>query len=415
MKTFSLDNAILRLDTHLFTIRQACEGVQILGGIGSGKTSGSGAALARGYLTAGFGGLVLCAKKDELATWQQYARETGREDSLLVFDTSGDWVFPFLQYEIEREGEGAGYTENIVRLFISVHEAISRSKQGGGDPFWTSAMQQLIRNAVDLAMIATGSVSVPLLYDIVRTAPQNEEEKSNQEWQNKSTCCQLLVQGNTRDLDKWVVDQSPEVLEVIEKEKPNLAKAIEAMRARQKKPGESPEINHGVKAAIMILVMIGAMGACRQETTKTKEAYEKAIVGRWRVDANFVETGLSEYMKRFDSIAETNPNKEAIPMIKELLRESQKEWVADLNDYWMEFQADGTTRFVQSEDKKEQAGKYTFSPGLDSLYILNENGKKRNLFGIERLSKDELILRWPMGVTATDSVEYLQYKMIRND
>jgi hypothetical protein len=56
----------------------------------------------QGLPKAGFGGLVLCAKKDELATWQAYAKETNREDSLLVFDTSGNWVFPFLQYEIER-------------------------------------------------------------------------------------------------------------------------------------------------------------------------------------------------------------------------------------------------------------------------------------------------------------------------
>lgn len=32
------------------------------GSIGSGKTSGSGQALALAYLRAGFGGLVLCAK-----------------------------------------------------------------------------------------------------------------------------------------------------------------------------------------------------------------------------------------------------------------------------------------------------------------------------------------------------------------
>lgn len=202
--TFNLDAPLYHFNgEHAFTTRQACEGVQILGGIGSGKTSGSGAALARAYLRAGFGGLVLCAKKDELETWQRYARETGREDSLLIFDNSGEWVFPFLQYEIEREGEGAGYTENIVRLFMTVHEAISRRTGGGGDPYWTSAMQQLIRNAVDLALIATGSVSVPVLYDIVRTAPQSMEERFSEQWQDESYCCQLLLQGNSQNLDKW--------------------------------------------------------------------------------------------------------------------------------------------------------------------------------------------------------------------
>jgi hypothetical protein len=141
---FSLDTVLYHFNgNEPFTIRDACEGVQIFGGIGSGKTSGSGAALARSFLRAGFGGLVLCAKKDEMDTWLEYARQTGREKSILIFDTSGKFTFPFLQYEIEREGEGAGYTENLVRLFTTVYEAISRGDSGGGsDPYWTRAMQR---------------------------------------------------------------------------------------------------------------------------------------------------------------------------------------------------------------------------------------------------------------------------------
>ncbi|MGY3213943.1 hypothetical protein ACVW2L_002996 [Mucilaginibacter sp. HD30] len=48
---FPLDRAIYSFnDEEPFTIGNACEGVQIFGGIGSGKTSGSGEALARAYL-----------------------------------------------------------------------------------------------------------------------------------------------------------------------------------------------------------------------------------------------------------------------------------------------------------------------------------------------------------------------------
>ncbi len=58
-----------------WTIRDACEGVQIFGAIGSGKTSGSGAAIAKAFLQAGFGGLVLCAKPEERLLWERYARD----------------------------------------------------------------------------------------------------------------------------------------------------------------------------------------------------------------------------------------------------------------------------------------------------------------------------------------------------
>lgn len=202
---FDLDRVLYRFNgTEDFTIRHACEGVQIFGGIGSGKTSGSGAALAKSFLRAGFGGLVLCAKKDELATWLKYAEETGRTDSVLVFDATGAWCFPFLQYEVNREGEGAGYTENLVRLFTTVHEAMERGKGGNGsDPYWLRAMQQLMRNAIDLCMIARGEVSVPLLYEVISSAPHDLEERDSEEWRQKSLCWQLLNEGNNRERDIW--------------------------------------------------------------------------------------------------------------------------------------------------------------------------------------------------------------------
>lgn len=206
---YDLDRVLYRFNgAEPFTVRQACEGVQIFGGIGSGKTSGSGASLAKSFLRAGFGGLILCAKKDEKDTWLKYAEETGRSNSVLVFDASGKWRFPFLQYEVNREGEGAGYTENLVRLFSTVHEAMERGSQGGGsDPYWMRAMQQLMRNAIDLCMIARGEVSVPLLYDVITSAPLTQAETKDSEWKQKSLCWQLLVEGNEKyrkgQINEW--------------------------------------------------------------------------------------------------------------------------------------------------------------------------------------------------------------------
>jgi len=187
-----------------FTVRDACEGIQIFGGIGSGKTSGSGEAFARAFLKAGFGGLVLCAKKDVLDDWQRYAKETGRSNSVLVFDASGNYVFPFLHYEIEREGEGAGYTENLVRLFTTVYESIDGSSGGDkSDPYWVRAMQQLLRNTIDLCLIARRTVSVPMISEVILSAPINEEQIDDPKWQEKSLCWKLLVEGNGLQLDKW--------------------------------------------------------------------------------------------------------------------------------------------------------------------------------------------------------------------
>lgn len=194
-----------------FTIRDACEGVQIFGGIGSGKTSGSGESLAKAFLKSGMGGLVLAAKKDVLDDWQRYAKETGRSQQVLVFDISGNYVFPFLQYEIDRKGEGAGFTENLVRLFVTVYEAIDRSVDDTHDPYWPRAMQQLLRNTIDLCLIARGIVSVPLIQDVILSAPHDVAEADSDEWfHGESLCATLLREAFTKctanKLDNWTVE-----------------------------------------------------------------------------------------------------------------------------------------------------------------------------------------------------------------
>ncbi len=54
---------------NYWTLKDAFEGVQVFGGTGSGKSSGSGKALALAFLEANLGGLVLTAKTDERLAW----------------------------------------------------------------------------------------------------------------------------------------------------------------------------------------------------------------------------------------------------------------------------------------------------------------------------------------------------------
>ena len=77
---YGLDETLLFFEKYPWTIRDSFEGTAILGDMGSGKTTGSGATLAKAFLKAGYGGLVMCKKIDEVDTWVRYARETGRLD-----------------------------------------------------------------------------------------------------------------------------------------------------------------------------------------------------------------------------------------------------------------------------------------------------------------------------------------------
>jgi len=85
-----------------FALADACEGTDIIGATGSGKSSGSGQTLALAYLRAGFGGLVLTAKPHERRIWESYFRANGRLADLRVFAADGPYRFTFLDYELSR-------------------------------------------------------------------------------------------------------------------------------------------------------------------------------------------------------------------------------------------------------------------------------------------------------------------------
>lgn len=189
-----IDTSLLHISPYdTWTIRDACEGVQIFGAIGSGKTSGSGAALAKAFLRQGFGGLVMCAKPEERVLWEKYAAETGRSEHLIVISPDQPWRFNFLDYELKREGKGAGQTENLVNLLSHITEiAEGKAEQNGGDAFWARAMRELIRNGIDLLSIARGSITLEDICRLIAEAPQNTAQLLDEKWRATSSCAACL-------------------------------------------------------------------------------------------------------------------------------------------------------------------------------------------------------------------------------
>jgi hypothetical protein len=155
-------------------MRHAVEGVQIFGGIGSGKTSGSGRTLALKYLQAGFVGLVLTAKLDEKALWQDYCAQTGRTADLVVLEPGGLHQFNFLAYEAAAGPQSL--TTNVVQVLKTVIRAAE--EKGGGrsdDGFWDNALDMLLVNVIDLCQLTCGSLSIQELYDIAQSIPRRPD------------------------------------------------------------------------------------------------------------------------------------------------------------------------------------------------------------------------------------------------
>lgn len=185
-------------DVDPFTLNDATQGVQIFGGVGSGKTSGSGRALAHAYLNAGFGGVVLCAKADEADLWRRYCEETGRLDDLRVIRPRGSYAFNFLDYELNH-ADGAGYVENVVQLFLKALEAGGRSaKNSNADPYWETALAELLRNTVSLITLADTRGGLAEMHKIVSSAPASLEQVADPAWQEDSECGLALLVAEQR-------------------------------------------------------------------------------------------------------------------------------------------------------------------------------------------------------------------------
>lgn len=190
----SLDAPLMRLAKgDYFTLRDACQGVLITGGTGSGKTSGSGQSLAGAYLRAGMGGLVLVAKPEEADLWRRYCKMHGRSNSLIEIDGSNGEGFNFLAYELARQGpEGVNSVVECIMRIVEASRVASGSSSRGGEQFWEDTTRQLLRNTIPILYAATGRVSIPEVIAAIRSGPRSREEATQREWQQRAMIFQAI-------------------------------------------------------------------------------------------------------------------------------------------------------------------------------------------------------------------------------
>ena len=155
-----------------WTVQDALENTIIFGETGGGKTSGSGDAIARAMLKAGFGLLITSHKADERERWMRLCKETGRARDLLIVHPKERWRCNLLEYQFVRAGEGAGHTENAVEMFMTLAESrYQHGKRTTSDAYWTEAARRLLRHLLD-ALIAGGEpVSMDNLQAVLQGLP----------------------------------------------------------------------------------------------------------------------------------------------------------------------------------------------------------------------------------------------------
>ncbi len=185
----------------VFTVGDAAEGVAVFGGVGSGKSSGAGAAFASAFLSSGMGGLVLTAKPEERAEWERYARDTARSGDVIIVSPSSKNAFNFLDYEYSRAGAGAGLVENIVQLLMLALEVAGQRQDGGSDPYWKRSTTQLLPGTpCSLPDSRTDASGLAEILAIIRSAPKSVDEvrAPDSKWLEESACFAALLKAGKR-------------------------------------------------------------------------------------------------------------------------------------------------------------------------------------------------------------------------
>ena len=180
-----------RLPADTWTLADSFQGVAIFGENGSGKTSGSGRVLARRYLEAGLGGMVLCFKTDEADLWRSYLRAAGREEDGRFFCVNEAFRFNFMDYEAR--SSGVDFAENLVTLLVDIASVQKRTEATGSEAhFWLPQKKKLLRNAITLLLLAKESIHLRTLYEMIVSAPKDAQQVISGDWRKQSYVFNLL-------------------------------------------------------------------------------------------------------------------------------------------------------------------------------------------------------------------------------
>ena len=185
----SLDTPLLDFGGERWRIRDACEGICIVGAPGSGKTSASAKAIRNAALRAGMGGLFLCAKIDEAQSLIADIRKAGRADDLIVIDAAAEQRFNILDYAAQHLG-GPGFEQNLCVMMERMNEATRTAspKGKGGDSgdnnFFVDGASKWLSHAFPLLLAAEGGIRLEDVYRFITTAPKSAAELATAEWLN---------------------------------------------------------------------------------------------------------------------------------------------------------------------------------------------------------------------------------------
>ena len=183
-----------------FTVRHLFENIYIAGSTGTGKTSGSGYALACSMLNAQglrpeerIGIIVFLYKKEDAQDWLHWTDAHGRQQDVIHLQAHHTNVYNILEQYEHKE------PMNAVAALMSLSQlSLSGGNRRESESYWEIEQAKRLDRLIRLVTLARLPLTIDNLYKVHVSSPIEPLQMKDQEFRGSSFCWQMLEQAAER-------------------------------------------------------------------------------------------------------------------------------------------------------------------------------------------------------------------------
>ena len=189
---------------------EAFGGISVTGGVGSGKTTRTGATIRDAMLRQHLGGLVLVAKPDVLDDWMDAGRACNRQQDIVVVSCDHEACTNLIEFEFEQADEET-CTHDLFAYLLTVLDG-GQDRGAYTDRYWGDFLQDLVINSIDLVIMSGTRLSLDALVRVARGFPTDASaadssrqyvERRQLDGKPPSVVADLILRASVRQRDAY--------------------------------------------------------------------------------------------------------------------------------------------------------------------------------------------------------------------